>query len=67
MPMLSSQNPALALPSAPRLFDLQRLRASALLQKLRMHHVLFVAFTLIAAVPVFTLAWWVEHQPCSRR
>ena len=62
MPMLSSQNPALALPSPPRLFDLRRLRASAWLQKLRMHHVLFVAFTLIAAVPVFTLAWWVEHH-----
>jgi signal transduction histidine kinase len=62
MPMLSSQNPALALPSPPRLFDLRRRRASAWLQKLRMHHVLFVAFTLIAAVPVFTLAWWVEHH-----
>ena len=62
MPMLSSQNPALALPSSPRLFDLRRRRASAWLQKLRMHHVLFVAFTLIAAVPVFTLAWWVEHH-----
>ncbi|MBV8337737.1 MAG: sensor histidine kinase [Alphaproteobacteria bacterium] len=62
MPMLSSQSPALALPSPSRLFDLQRLRATAWLQKLRMHHVLFVAFTLIAAVPVFTLAWWVEHH-----
>src|SRR6266446_6674922 len=62
MPMLSSQNPVLALPSSPRLFDLRRRRASAWLQKLRMHHVLFVAFTLIAAVPVFTLAWWVEHH-----
>jgi signal transduction histidine kinase len=62
MPMLSSQNPALALPSPLRLFDLRRLRASAWLQKLRVHHVLFVAFTLIAAVPVFTLAWWVEHH-----
>src|SRR5260370_39948927 len=62
MPMLSSQNPALALPSPPRRFDLRRLGASVWLQKLRMHHVLFVAFTLIAAVPVFTLAWWVEHH-----
>src|SRR6266550_3667259 len=51
MPMLSSQNPALAKPSPSRLFDLRRL-----------HDVLFVAFTLIAAVPVFTLAWWVEHH-----
>jgi len=30
------------------------------LEKLGMHHVLFVAFTVIAAVPVFTLAAWVE-------
>jgi hypothetical protein len=62
MPMLSSQNPALALPSSPRRFDLRRLGAAAWLQKLRMHHVLFVAFTLIAAVPVFALARWVEHH-----
>src|SRR5246500_5626759 len=62
MPMLSSQNPALTLPSPPRRFDLRRLGTAAWLQKLRMHHVLFVAFTLIAAVPVFTLARWVEHH-----
>jgi signal transduction histidine kinase len=62
MSMLSSQNRALALPPPLRLSDLRRLRASAWLQKLRMHHVLFVAFTIVAAVPVFTLAWWVEHH-----
>src|SRR6516165_6039799 len=62
MPMPSSQNPALTLPRPSRLFDLRRLHTLASLQKLRMHHVLFVAFTLIAAVPVFTLAWWIEHH-----
>jgi hypothetical protein len=65
MPMPRGQNPALALPWLPRLFDLRRLRVSAWLQKLRMHHVLFVAFTVIAAVPVFTLAWC-ERLPRSR-
>ena len=44
------------------LLDLLRRCASALFGKLRMHHVLFLAFTIIAAVPVFTLAWWVEHR-----
>ena len=33
-----------------------------LLEKLRMHHVLFVAFTLVAAVPVIALATWVAQQ-----
>jgi signal transduction histidine kinase len=32
------------------------------LEKLGMHHVLFVAFTLIAAFPVFTLASWVQNH-----
>ncbi|HTZ34560.1 MAG TPA: sensor histidine kinase [Stellaceae bacterium] len=36
--------------------------AAAVLRKLAMHHVLFIAFTLIAAVPVFTLASWVENH-----
>lgn len=41
-----------------------RLRTLALkgLEKLGMHHVLFVAFTLIAAFPVFTLASWVQNH-----
>ena len=55
-------NPAVSAPFQPHLLDLLRRCASALFGKLRMHHVLFVAFTLIAAVPVFTLAWWVEHH-----
>ncbi|MBV9861691.1 MAG: sensor histidine kinase [Alphaproteobacteria bacterium] len=42
--------------------DRVRLQAMALLGKLSMHHVLFVAFTLVAAVPVLTLAGWVEHR-----
>jgi signal transduction histidine kinase len=33
-----------------------------LLRRLNMHHVLFVAFTVVAAVPVLTLAGWVEHR-----
>ena len=36
--------------------------ARKLLGKLGMQHVLFVAFTVIAAVPVFTLAAWVENH-----
>jgi signal transduction histidine kinase len=55
-------NPAVSVPSRLHLLDLLRRRASALFGKLRMHHVLFLAFTIIAAVPVFTLAWWVEHR-----
>src|SRR6266513_6052123 len=55
-------NPALSPSFQPDLLDLLRRCASALFGKLRMHHVLFLAFTIIAAVPVFTLAWWVEHR-----
>ena len=36
--------------------------ATKLLARLGMQHVLFVAFTVIAAVPVFTLAAWVENH-----
>ncbi len=36
--------------------------AASAIAKLKMHQVLFVAFTLIAAVPVFTLAWWVQNH-----
>ncbi|MBV9860508.1 MAG: sensor histidine kinase [Alphaproteobacteria bacterium] len=43
-------------------WDRLRGRAAAALQKLSMHHVLFVAFTIVAAVPVLTLAAWVEHR-----
>ena len=49
-------NPAVSAPFQPHLLDLLRRCASALFGKLRMHHVLFLAFTIIAAVPVFTLA-----------
>src|SRR5438132_1681889 len=55
-------NPAVSAPFQPHLLDLLRRCASALFGKLRMHHVLFLAFTIIAAVPVFTLAWWVENR-----
>jgi signal transduction histidine kinase len=39
-----------------------RVLALAGLEKLGMHHVLFVAFTLVAAFPVFTLASWVQNH-----
>jgi len=54
---------ALVAPAPP--LGLQfRLRMLALkgFEKLGMHHVLFVAFTLIAAFPVLTLASWVENR-----
>src|SRR6202140_4910560 len=43
-------------------FDKARAKLGFLLRQLGMQHVLFAAFTLVAAVPVFTLAWWVEHR-----
>ena len=55
-------NPTVSVPSRFSLLDLLRRCASALFGNLRIHHVLFLAFTIIAAVPVFTLAWWVEHR-----
>src|SRR6516225_11523191 len=55
-------NPTVSAPSRLHLFDLLRRSTSALFGNLRIHHVLFLAFTIIAAVPVFTLAWWVEHR-----
>ena len=38
-----------------------------LLRKLGMQHVLFVAFTVVAAVPVLTLASWVEHRALQQQ
>ena len=43
-------------------FDQTRAKLRALLRKLGMQHVLFVAFTVVAAVPVLTLASWVERR-----
>lgn len=44
--------------------DVSRIKraVTAALARLRMHHILFVAFTTIAAVPVFSLAAWVENR-----
>ena len=55
-------NPTVSVPSRFSLLDLLRRCASALFGNLRIHHVLFLAFTIIAAVPVFILSWWVEHR-----
>ena len=52
---------ALVQPHGPG-FDQTRAKLRALLRKLGMQHVLFVAFTVVAAVPVLTLASWVEHR-----
>ena len=43
-------------------FDQARAKLSFLMRKLGMQHVLFVAFTVVAAVPVLTLASWVERR-----
>ena len=50
--------------AAPTPTPRSRLRVLAVkgLEKLGMHHVLFIAFTLIAAFPVFTLASWVQNH-----
>ncbi|MBV9824408.1 MAG: HAMP domain-containing protein [Alphaproteobacteria bacterium] len=52
-------------------FDLSRLKLKlslpALWAKLRVHHVLFVAFTAVAAVPVLSLAAWVEHRAVQQQ
>ncbi|MBV9824704.1 MAG: Cache 3/Cache 2 fusion domain-containing protein [Alphaproteobacteria bacterium] len=57
--------------AAPRLqgfdIDWSTSRLRQLLARLRMHHVLFVAFTLVAAVPVFSLAAWVEHRAVQQQ
>jgi signal transduction histidine kinase len=42
--------------------DRARTKFGLLLRKLGMQHVLFVAFTVVAAVPVMTLASWVERR-----
>src|SRR5947207_1697872 len=39
-----------------------RRRLGALRLRLKMRHVLFVAFTIVAALPVITLGAWVEHR-----
>ena len=62
MSSVKISNPTVSVPSRLHLLDLLRRCASALFGNLRIHHVLFLAFTIIAAVPVFTLAWWVEHR-----
>ena len=43
-------------------FDRVRAKLGLVLRKLGMQHVLFAAFTVVAAVPVLTLAWWVEGR-----
>jgi signal transduction histidine kinase len=43
-------------------FEQARAKLRLLLRRLGMQHVLFVAFTLVAAVPVLALAWWVEGR-----
>ena len=43
-------------------FDQTRAKLRVLLRKLGMQHVLFLAFTVVAAVPVLTLASWVERR-----
>jgi signal transduction histidine kinase len=52
---------ALARPQASAIGQ-ARAKLDFFLRKLGMQHVLFVAFTLVAAVPVFTLASWIEHR-----
>jgi signal transduction histidine kinase len=42
--------------------DRARAKLGFVLRMFGMQQVLFVAFTLVAAVPVFTLAWWVERR-----
>jgi len=39
-----------------------RVKLGIVLRKFGMQHVLFIAFTFVAAVPVMTLAWWVERR-----
>ena len=50
--------------SRHRLFSARSVgsRITALRQRLSMRHVLFVGFTAVAALPVMTLATWVEHR-----
>jgi ABC-type dipeptide/oligopeptide/nickel transport system permease component len=62
MSSVKMANPTVSVPSRLHPLDLLRRCASAMFGNLRIHHVLFLAFTIIAAVPVFTLAWWVEHR-----
>jgi signal transduction histidine kinase len=50
-----------AQPSVPR-FEGGRAKLAVWLRKLGMQHVLFVAFTVVAAVPVLTLSSWVERR-----
>ena len=51
---------------APRAygFEIGRIKRALvpLMSRVRMHHILFAAFTVIAAVPVFSLAAWVENH-----
>jgi len=47
-------------------FDRARVKLGFLLRKLGMQHVLFVAFTVVAAVPVLTLAWWIEGRAVAQ-
>jgi signal transduction histidine kinase len=53
---------------APAPPPISRLRRIALgwLEKLGVHHVLFVAFTLIAAFPVLTLTLWIQSHAVSQ-
>jgi signal transduction histidine kinase len=60
---MSSEGASVGLaPTHGSALDHARAKLGFLLRKLGMQHVLFVAFTLVAAVPVFTLAWWVERR-----
>ena len=51
----------LARPHGPT-FNRARVTLGTLLRKFGMQHVLFIVFTFVAAVPVMTLAWWVERR-----
>ena len=44
-----------------------RMSVTNLLRRMTMQHVLFFAFTLVAAVPVLTLASWIKHSAVQQQ
>ena len=48
------------------ILDVIRFRGSSLTAWLKLHHILFVAITLVAAVPVIVLASWVQSSAVTR-